>query len=535
MKYLFLTLCTSLITIVHSQSETEIFYFDLENNGEKIEVKNGKNISNNKGYDNQPSFIDDEKILYASTRNGQTDIAQYQINYKAKIFINSTEGGEYTPIKIPNKNAVSAVRLDTDGKQRLYSYNLGNGESTELIEDLVVAYYTWYNENTIVSAVIEDEKLNLYVTDLTNGKSERYATNVGRSFHKIPNSNLVSFIYKENDKQWQIRSLNPQTGRTRLIAYTIEGVEDICWLDNKTIITGKEGILYKLTLKQDNNWKKVADLSSYGITNISRLAVNNEATKLLIAAETDTINDNSATNLPENTNTENPNTDTIITEVKAEDIVQKHIEPFNNKNLDEFVDAFAYNVEVNQFPNEPMYAGINTLEENYKNFFINYAKANVKVLNRMVLDNIVIDEELVTINNMTIRQATIYEVEREKIKSMTFIRNKNTSSNPEIIVNKQLEKYNERDIKGFVETYTEDIKLYKLPGTVTLEGLSALKTEYGLFFQQTPDLNAEIVNRIVLGNKVIDKEKVIINGQTFYAIAIYEVNDGLISKVTFVQ
>ena len=61
--------------------------FDLENNGEKIEVKNGKNISNNKGYDNQPSFIDDEKILYASTRNGQTDIAQYQINYKAKIII----------------------------------------------------------------------------------------------------------------------------------------------------------------------------------------------------------------------------------------------------------------------------------------------------------------------------------------------------------------------------------------------------------------------------------------------------------------
>lgn len=535
MKYILLIQFFSFFTFVHTQSDTEIFYFNLQKNGENIEVKNGENISNNKGYDNQPSFMDDEKILYASTRNGQTDIAQYQFNYKAKIFINSTEGGEYTPLKIPNKNAVSAVRLDTDGKQRLYSYNLGNGESTELIEDLVVAYYTWYDENTIVSAVIEDEKLNLYVTNILKSTSERFATDVGRSIHKIPNSNLVSFIYKENDKQWQIRSLDPLTGRTRLIAYTIEGVEDICWLDNKTIITGKEGLLYKLKLKQDNSWQKVTDLSSYGIRNISRLAVNKDATKLLLAAETETINDNSTSNLPDNATTENPDTDTINTKVKAEDIVQKHIEPFNTKNLNEFVDAFAYNIEVNQFPNEPMYAGINTLEENYKNFFNNFKKAHVKVLNRMVLDNIVIDEELVTINNMTIRQATIYEVEREKIKSMTFIRNKNTTSNPEIIVNKQLEKYNERNIKAFVETYSEDIKLYKLPETVTLEGQSALKTEYGLFFQQTPDLNAEIVNRIVLGNKVIDKEKVTINGQTFFAIAIYEVKDGLISKVTFVQ
>jgi hypothetical protein len=174
-----------------SQSNTEVFLFDIESNNSKIEVQNGKNISNNEGYDNQPSFLGNENILYASTRNGQTDIAKYHINYKSKIFINSTEGGEYTPLKVPNKNAVSAVRLDKDGKQRLYSYNLSNGESTELINDLVVAYYTWQNENTIVSAVIEDEELNLYVTDVLKNESKKYADKVGRSFHKIPNSRKV--------------------------------------------------------------------------------------------------------------------------------------------------------------------------------------------------------------------------------------------------------------------------------------------------------------------------------------------------------
>ena len=64
---------------------------------------------------------------------------------------------------------------------------------------------------------------------------------------------------------------------------------------------------------------------------------------------------------------------------------------------------------------------------------------------------------------------------------------------------------------------------------------NALKKRYDTMFKSVPDLNAEIVNRIVLGNKVIDKEKVTINGNIFYAIAIYEVKDGLISKVTFIQ
>ena len=62
-----------------------------------------------------------------------------------------------------------------------------------------------------------------------------------------------------------------------------------------------------------------------------------------------------------------------------------------------------------------------------------------------------------------------------------------------------------------------------------------MRKQYGTMFETILDLNAQIENRMVLGNKVIDKEKVLYNGSIFYAIAIYEVNDGKISKVTFIQ
>ncbi len=534
MKYYSLILLPFLFTTFsYSQSNTEVFLFDLEMKASKIEVSNGINISNNDGYDNQPSFMNSEYVLFASTRKGQTDIAQYHINYKSKNYINYTPGGEYTPLKIPNKKAVSAVRLDEDGKQRLYSYNLSNGESTELIKDLVVAYYTWYDNNTTVSAVIEGEQLNLFVTKISSGRSNKYATKVGRSIHKIPNSDLVSFIYKESDKQWQIRSLNPTNGLTRLIANTMDGVEDICWLNSRTLLSGKNGVLYKLTLKKDNNWKKVADLSTYGITDITRLSINPEGTKLLIAAEIGSkgTNENSGSD----TSTSETNVEITLTEAEASAIVQRHIEPFNNRRLNDFANAFDDNVLVNRFPKDYMYSGRNTLRENYKQFFNNNKKSNVKVLNRMVLKNKVIDEELVTLNNLTIRQATIYDVDKEDINSMTFIRNKKATSNPEVIVNKQLEAYNKRDIDEFAKTYSKDVKLYLLPDNLTTDGNASLKKRYETMFNSVPDLNAEIMNRIVLGNKVIDKEKVTINGQIYYAIAIYEVTDGLISKVTFIQ
>lgn len=425
MKALISSLFLLITFQLFSQSNTEVFLYDLEINGSNIALKNPKNISNNEGYDNQPSFFNDRYILFASNRNDQTDIAKYDMRYDSKSWLNFTEGGEYTPLKVPNKNEVSAVRLDKDGKQRLYSYNGSNGESTEIIQDLVVAYYTWYNENTVVSAVIEEDNLNLYVTNISDGKSRKYATNVGRSFHRIPNSNLVSFISKENENQWQIKSLDPSTGVTKLIANTLDGVEDICWLDSKTLVSGKDNLLYKLRLQRDNNWKKIADLNSDGIIKITRLIVNPESDKILIAG----------------------------------DINQQKESPEESSN----------------------------------------------------------------------------EAEESSETSDTGSENTTNEAEVEAIVQRNLDAYNARDINAFMNDYADDVKLYQYPNTLQTEGKEAMRKSYQGWFERVKDLRAFVKKRIVFGNKVIDHEQVTANGQILNAVAIYEVENGKITKVTFIQ
>lgn len=105
---------------------------------------------------------------------------------------------------------------------------------------------------------------------------------------------------------------------------------------------------------------------------------------------------------------------------------------------------------------------------------------------------------------------------------------------PEMIVQRQLNAYNARNMEAFLDTYTDDVELYNYPDTRTIQGKAAMKEAYS-FFDTVPYLHAEIKERITLGNKVIDHERVRFGDNVVEAVAIYEVKDGKIFKVTFVR
>ena len=204
-----------------SQPNTEVFLFDLNTENDTFQLSNFKNVSNNIGYDNQPSFLDDSTILYSGTRNNQTDIVKYNISDDSKEWLSNTEGGEYSPIKIPNKNTVSAVRLEPDGVQKFHGYDMKTGDYELLIDDIIIGYYIWFDKNSIMSSALENDYLSLYLSEVDKNKHTRIEEHIGRSLHHIPNSNLISYISKTNT-DWDIKSLNPKTGEMNFIIKTLE-------------------------------------------------------------------------------------------------------------------------------------------------------------------------------------------------------------------------------------------------------------------------------------------------------------------------
>ena len=108
---------------------------------------------------------------------------------------------------------------------------------------------------------------------------------------------------------------------------------------------------------------------------------------------------------------------------------------------------------------------------------------------------------------------------------------------PESFAQRQLDAYNDRDLARFVREYTEDVQVFQLPGTTpVIVGREALAAHYRDNRFNLPELHAELVNRMVFGNTVIDQEVVTgLPKGTMQAAAIYEVTPAGISKVWFVS
>ena len=97
-----------------------------------------------------------------------------------------------------------------------------------------------------------------------------------------------------------------------------------------------------------------------------------------------------------------------------------------------------------------------------------------------------------------------------------------------------MEAYNKRDIDKYMSFYSDDVKLYNYPNELSTDGSKAMRESYTEFFKNTPDLNGYAKSRIVRGNKVLDDAQVTINGEILNAIAIYEIENNKITRVTFI-
>ena len=109
------------------------------------------------------------------------------------------------------------------------------------------------------------------------------------------------------------------------------------------------------------------------------------------------------------------------------------------------------------------------------------------------------------------------------------------SMDPAGPVQRQLDAYNARDLEAFVAEYADDVQMFKPPAPQpVIEGKRAMAAHYAAHRFNTPGLHAELVNRMVFGNTVIDHERITgIGPDCVDAAVVFEVRGALIAKVWF--
>ncbi len=110
-------------------------------------------------------------------------------------------------------------------------------------------------------------------------------------------------------------------------------------------------------------------------------------------------------------------------------------------------------------------------------------------------------------------------------------------NSPEDLAQIQLNAYNAQDIESFLAVYSNDVEVYEFPDNLLYKGINKMREKYQPFFESAPDLHCKLVNRIINGQYVIDREFITGNPRKaeINATAIYEVEGGLIKKVWFLK
>lgn len=285
MTRLFCCILPAIISINgFAQPASEIYLFDLTIKKNKVSISNGKNISNHKGYDNQPFFHTNDRLLYyaQADTSGRTDIIAFDYSKNITKKITESNELEYSPTLTPDGKFISCIIQRDDGKQDLGKYPVNGGQPEVLIDNLKVGYHAWIDNSELILFVLgEPNTLRLY--SLTNKSDSILANNIGRSLHAIPGMSAMSFVDKAGET-WVIKKLNARTRMITDIVTTIPGREDLTWTpDGKLVMSDGEKLFY-FHPGVTNSWQSIEGVEALKLKGITRLSVNKKGNKIAIVA-----------------------------------------------------------------------------------------------------------------------------------------------------------------------------------------------------------------------------------------------------------
>ncbi len=248
--------------------------------------ENARNLTDRDGYDNQPFFTPDgTRLLYTSGRGEQTDVYRLDPATGVSEQVTDTPESEYSPTPLPTGEGFSVVRVEADGRQRLWRFTPDGRDPALLLEAVQpVGYHAWADAYTVALFVL-GEPPTLQQADVRSGQADTLARNVGRSLHRVPGTSRVSFVHKtEEDGPWIVKTLDPATGAVTAVVETLPGREDYAWRPDGTLLMADGAVLFQWT-PQSDAWHPLADFTAAGLTNITRLAVSPDGALVALVAD----------------------------------------------------------------------------------------------------------------------------------------------------------------------------------------------------------------------------------------------------------
>lgn len=290
LQQILVLLLVSLGSALVAQPATQIYLAKIKVKSSSVTVGQPKKISTFGGYNNQPLFSPNGKLLYYTSNQGKkhTGIFAYHVKSGKTIDMFPTKTSEYSPTVTPDGKYISCIMEETGGEQRLWKFPLSKKGKPQLVLKSVkpVGYHVWVDTDALVLFVL-GAKGKPHTLQLASAKADKgkvLAQEPGRCFSHVPKTNqTISFVHKPKNGQWKIKQLEVATEKITDITPTLKGSEDYAWTKKGSIIMGQGTKLF--VWQKGKKWNEIADFSTLGIKKITRLAINPKNNLLAVVGE----------------------------------------------------------------------------------------------------------------------------------------------------------------------------------------------------------------------------------------------------------
>jgi dipeptidyl aminopeptidase/acylaminoacyl peptidase len=246
------------------------------------------NITNRRGYDNQPSWDGNRVVYYTSQSAGQTDI--YEIDFEAARIIQrtATPESEYSAALTPDGRAITVVRVEADSSQRLWRFPKDRGAPSVILPSIKpVGYFAWLDTTRIALFVLGNPN-SLQIGDTRTGSAQVVTTNIGRSLQRVPGGRRASYLHRVGNR-WMLETVDPVprsdgTFAMETVAAMPDSADFVVWRSETELYTAAGSRLYRMRLP-NKTWHMVEDLGPKGVRRISRLALSPDGSRLALVAD----------------------------------------------------------------------------------------------------------------------------------------------------------------------------------------------------------------------------------------------------------
>ena len=268
--------------------DCDIFLFEMEESDGVWTVSGGTNITDRTGYDNQPWFApNSQSILFSANRNPhRTDIYEYFIESGETQQVTDSPDQEYSPQISPDNKTLSFVTDGETANQSIWHVERGKQDPQWLLKNQgdrePVGYYSW-NHQTGYILFWSRYGFSMRLVHQTRDLSHYVTGNaIPTTPHVIPGTNRFSFMHQQGNGEVWIKELDPETLAIRPLTSVIGSNRNYGWTPGGNLLMCDGTRLQSWTPESKGQWKLVADLDSFGIKNVTRIAISPDGKKLAV-------------------------------------------------------------------------------------------------------------------------------------------------------------------------------------------------------------------------------------------------------------